>query len=72
MTLSFKFNDKLEKKVLDYCYDNWLTINKFMNKCWLSWNTWYVAKKRWVIWINSLYKIRRLIEDLDIHSLDRK
>ena len=69
---SFIINKQFDSIIDNYCYTHWLTVKEFMNKCWLSENTRYVAKKRWHIWLRSVFKIQKVIKDFDFRVLQRK
>lgn len=69
---SFIINKQFDSIIDNYCYTHWLTVKEFMKKCWLSENTWYVAKKRWNIWLRSVFKIQKVIKDFDFRVLQRK
>lgn len=69
---SFIINNEFDRVIDNYCYTHWLTIKDFMKKCWLSENTRYVAKKRWSIWLRSVFKIQKVITNYDFRKLERK
>jgi hypothetical protein len=46
-------------------------MKAFFEKCWMSWNNYYMIRKRWVIWQNSLFKIKKCLKDFDFNSLPK-
>lgn len=57
----YKYTDRLDKKIKDYCFANFMTINELFNKCWLSWATYYQIKKRWVMWLTTTRKLDKIL-----------
>jgi len=70
-TMSAKFTEELDEAIRDYCFEQNLTMKAFFEKCWMSWNNYYMIKKRWIIWQNSLFKIKKRLKDFDFNSLPK-
>lgn len=72
MVLGYIYTKELDQAIRNYCYSNSLTIKRFSKKCWVNYNTYYVAKKRWTIWMSTIYKLRKVLKDFDFKSLPTK
>lgn len=70
-TTSAIFTKELDDAIRNYCFENNMPINQFFIKSWMSWNNYYLIRKRWIIWQNSIRKIKKFLKNFDFTSLPR-
>jgi len=70
-TMSVKFTEELDEAIRDYCFKKNLTMKWFFEKCWMTWNNYYVIRSRKIIWQNSIAKIKKYVKDFDFNSLPK-
>ena len=69
--MSARWTEELDEAIRNYCFKQNLTMKAFFEKCWMSWNNYYMIRKRWIIWQNSLFKIKKYLKDFDFNSLPK-